>query len=935
MKETNNIAPVAEPTVIAEFPCSQTQLRCWILDQLRPGNPALNVAVRWEIRGAFRSSTLEAAFRTVIQRHEILRTRFVEVGGRPCQQVVDQVDFKMSVIDLRNVPAEQRDQRILSIGEETARAPFDLTIPYLFRVSLLMVENERGFLLITAHQSCFDGWSIRVLGREVGEIAAALDVGRQPSVPDLPLQYGDFSLWQQEYLNSYGFETEKSFWREQLTGAPYFEVVPDTPRGPVKTSRGNILSVNNTGDFSERIDAAARAHRVSLYSFGAAVVSALLHRYTGQNTVMFGSQVAGRDETDLENLIGVFINNVVLRFDMAGDISFAEHVRSASEKVTAALNHHRMPFNKLVELVNPVRDPSRNPLISVNFNLQKAFLEDQQYGGFELISAPSQSPGVIYDLSFIMVGRPSGWRMSIEYNADLFEKSTIESLLRLWQEAYEAALEHPSAPLSALVIPTREIKTQRVETGRATAIEQMLAAHPSVGSAVVLVEDDGKRVHAFVTPASTITEPLDRLPEHLMEYLGRQLSQTAMPGGISVFLNFPRDASGAVDRAALRIPAAPTALAKTVTGRVEPAGVPVALPTARADQTKTLAAIWAEVLGVPTIAPDDNFFALGGHSLLALRMLSGARSKLGAKADLELLFKQPTFAGFANALFGGAERSENALEPASPSPWSVSACGRTDAPYTLYTLNHPFLYYRLATDLGDAVSVYNANMFHADLTGHLASMSLEEIAGHAVDSMGADILKGPVGVMGLCVNGVLAVEIARQMRDRGADLRFTAVIDAWAPGYVRSQPRLRRLHWNSERRVKRICYFTRKLFSGRVSFIDYLREFNFTLALLKRLGLRAGTYSQEEAANADVTDLLVNAARRYRPPPTNEKSVLLFRSEATHRRARKLLFGWGGAIAGDSEVFDLEGWHEDSLNSNSIQALATIVINRFRSHGES
>lgn len=934
MKETSNTAPAAEATVIAEFSCSQTQLRCWILDQLKPGNPALNVAVRWEIRGTFRSSTLEAAFRTVIQRHEILRTRFVEVGGRPCQQVVDQVDFRMSVIDLRNVPVDQRDQRILSIGEETARAPFDLSSPYLFRVSLLMVENERGFLLITAHQSCFDGWSIRVLGREVGEIASALDAGRQPAVPELPLQYGDFSLWQQEYLGSYGFETEKSFWREQLTGAPYFEVVPDTPRGPVKTSRGNILSVNNTGDFSERIDAAARAHRVSLYSFGAAVVSALLQRYTGKNTVMFGSQVAGRDETDLENLIGVFINNVVLRFDMGSDITFAEHVRSAGATVTAALNHHRMPFNKLVELVNPVRDPSRNPLISVNFNLQKAFLEDHQYGGFELLSAPSQSPGVIYDLSFIMIGRPSGWRMSIEYNADLFEKATIESLLRLWQEAYEMALERPTALLSALAIPAREIKAQPLETGRATAIEQMLAAHPSVGSAAVLLDEDGKRAHAFVTPAPTTTEPLDSLPEYLMDYLGRQLSQSAMPGGISVLLNLPRDASGTVDRKALRIPVAPPVAAKPVVDRLETVNAPVPTP-AQPDQTKALAAIWADVLGVPTIAPDDNFFALGGHSLLALRMLSGARSKLGAKADLELLFKEPTFGGFANALFGGTEPRGTEQDGASASPWTVSACGKTEAPFTLYTLNHPFLYYRLATDLGDSVSVYNANMFHADLTGDLASMSLEEIAGHAVDSMGTDILKGPVGVMGLCVNGVLAVEIARQLRQRGADLRFTAVIDAWAPGYVRSQSRLRRLRWNAERRVKRIGYFTRKLFSGRLGFVDYLREFNFTLAFLQRLGVRAATYSREEAVNADVTDLLVNAARRYRPAAANEKSVLLFRSEATHRRARKLLFGWGGAIAADSEVFDLEGWHEDSLNSNSIQALATIVINRFRSHHES
>ncbi|APG94679.1 condensation domain-containing protein [Sinorhizobium americanum] len=924
MKETNQAAPTAAPTVVAEFPCSQTQLRCWILDQMKPGNPALNVAVRWEVRGAIRSSTIEAAFRTVIQRHEILRTRFVEVGGRPCQQVVDQVDFRMSVIDLRNVPADQREARILSIGEETARAPFDLSQPCLFRVSLLMVENDRAFLLITAHQSCFDGWSIRVLGREVGEISAAIDAGRTPALPELPLQYGDFSLWQSEYLKSYGFEAEKEFWRQRLEGAPYFEVVPDHPRGPVKTTRGSILSVAKPVEFSERIDAAARQHRVSLYSFGAAVVSALLHRYAVADKVLFGSQVAGRDDTDLENLIGVFINNIVLRFDFSGDMTFADHLRSASEIVTAALNNHRMPFNKLVEMVNPVRDPSRNPLISVNFNLQKAFLEDQRYGGLELISAPSQSPGVIYDLSFMMIGRPSGWRMSIEYNVDLFERRTIEGLLDLWQQVYEVALEHPSALLSSLTMPEREIFPQSKLLPLVAVAEQILSGHPSVAAAAVVPTDDGKGSYAFVTPAPSLIEPLDRLPETLMSYLRSQLATPAMPQGISVLLNLPRKADGTVDRDALTVPvkSAPTVQVAPAAGRI---GMPVG------ERTKALAAIWSDVLDVPEIGPGDNFFLLGGHSLLALRMLSAVRSKLGRKADLELLFKEPTFGGFAAAIFDGADDGDAATK--DDNPWTVTLCREGTGPCSLYTLNHPFLYYRLANELDGAVSVYNANMFSGDLDGRLASMSFEDIARRVVDRMDADIVKGPIAIMGLCVNGVLAMEVARQLRERGADLRFTAVIDAWAPGFVRSQPKLRRLRWNGERRLKRLSYFTRKLLVGRIRLVDYLREFNFGLGLMKRIGLQAGTYSDEEEINARVTDLLVDAARNYRPAQADGNPVLLFRSEANHPRARKLLFGWGEAVAPDTEVFDLEGWHEDSLNSNSIKALAAIATHRFGGRG--
>ncbi|WFU06426.1 condensation domain-containing protein (plasmid) [Rhizobium sp. CB3171] len=818
--ENSPVGQVADLEIIGEFPCTQTQLRCWILDQLLPGNPALNVAVRWEIRGAFKAATIEAAFRKVIQRHEILRTRFIEREGRPFQQAVDRIDFKMSVIDLRSMAADQRQTRILSIGEETAQAPFDLSKPGLFRVSLLMAENDRGVLLITAHQSCFDGWSIRVLGREVGEIAAAIDAGRQPVLPDLPLQYGDYALWQQEYLQSYGFETEKTFWREKLTGAPYFEVTPDHPRGRVKTNHGNILSVAQPLAFSERMDAAARAHRVSQYSYGAAIISAMLHRLTNAETVMFGSQVAGREHSDLEDLIGVFINNLVLRFDFSSDISFAQHIHSVSETVEGALNHQRMPFNKLVELINPVRDPSRNPLISVNFNLQKAFLEDHRYGGFELISSPSQSPGVIYDLSFIMIGRPTGWRMSIEYNADLFDARTIESLLQLWQKAYEVALDHPEAMLSSLTVPERQA-----------------------------------------------------------------------------------------------VAAAKDASATELSGSQASADTPVAKKMA------ALAALWQDILQVPQVRPKDDFFALGGHSLLALRLLSAVRDKFNVKPTLELLFKEPTLEGFAAAIFDTPKAEEPAAAIANP--WEMITCKRGTGPASVYTLNHPFLYYRLANELPDTVSVHNINMFNTDL-GNLAGMRLEDIARYAVDAMQIDVSAGPVGLAGLCVNGTLAMEVTRQLREKGADVSFTAIIDTWAPGYFRSLPKREQKRWNRERRVKRLVYFTKKVLSGRMPLIVFLKEFNFSLALLKMFGVKAGQYSPDEEANAAVTDLLVAAARSYKPVQSKDPSVILLRSQANHPRARKLLFGWGDAVAAETTVVDIKGWHEDS-----VAELASVISKKF------
>lgn len=832
--ETTTPSPAEAQTVVGEFPCSQTQIRCWILDQLKPGNPALNVAVRWEIRGAFRASTIDAAFRKIIERHEVLRTCFVERNGEPRQQVVDKVDFKMAVIDLRNIPPEQRQKRILEIGEETASEPFDLHRPCLFRVSLLMVANDSAYLLITAHQSCFDGYSIRVLGRELGEIAASLDAERLPVLPELPLQYGDFAMWQEEYLASYGFEAEKEFWLGRLKNAPYFEIAPDKTRGGVKSNRGNIKSVVKAGDFGDRMDAAARENKLSVFSYGAAVASAMLYGLSQNTPVLFGSQVAGRESSELENMIGVFINNVVMRFDLTPETLFSEHLHNAGGVVTDALNNQNMPFNKLVEALNPPRDPSRNPVISVNFNCQKAFLEDAQYGGFKLISAPSQSPGVIYDLSFMMVGRPSGWRLSIEYNADLFEVETIEQFLELWQSSYELALSRPDA-----------------------------------------------RIADFL---------------NLAENLGCSQARR--------FKSAPQvvDLSG---------------------GAALGADKPVTT-TSFEHRLQMLIAIWSDVLPNSGADAGTNFFQAGGHSLLALRMISKVRETFGVKPDLELLFRKPILKEFAEAIFDTAPIAPAVAATRVANPWELTAYKQGDGPLSIYTLNHPFLFFRLAEEISDDISVYNVNLFGAPKGSLSERLSLGDFASQAIETMNLTKDSGPVVIMGLCVNGVLAIEIGRQLKERGIDLRLTAAIDSWAPGYFRSLPKLQQLHWNTERRVKRIAYFTHRLLRGRIKPVDYLKAFNLSLSLMKLMGIEAGHLSKEEEANAAVTGMLVQATRSYKVKPINAP-VILFRSRANHQRANKLLFGWRNALPEGTEVYDIEGWHEDSLTQGGIAKLASLV----------
>jgi amino acid adenylation domain-containing protein len=438
-------APVPE-----QLPCSLGQRRFWILDQLNPGDPSLNVAVRWRLEGTVSGTQLEKAFQHIIERHAVLRTGIATIGGEPVQLVQPRVSFRIPVIDLSQLPPAEAEQEALRIARTEAKASFDLSVPPLIRVTLVRQRERVSFLLVTAHHTICDGWSIGLLTRELTELCAAEYAGRAPVLPELPVSYADYAAWQADWSQTTDLQDDIEFWVKRLRGAKQFEVYPDRPRPAVQGTHGEIESTLLDRNLTDRLHELARRQGCTLFMVSLAALLALLQRYTGAEDISVGTQVAGRDDTDLESIVGMFINTLVLRVDVAGDPDFPALCQRVKEVVTEAFEHQQVPLERLIEVLRPPRDPSRNPLFSVNFIFQRSFITNASGGSFDLIDMPSVSAGAMYDLNFFMVERPDGWRASCEFNTDLFERATITRLLGHFNNILQALVRDERRPISAL-----------------------------------------------------------------------------------------------------------------------------------------------------------------------------------------------------------------------------------------------------------------------------------------------------------------------------------------------------------------------------------------------------------------------------------------------------------------------------------------------------
>jgi amino acid adenylation domain-containing protein/non-ribosomal peptide synthase protein (TIGR01720 family) len=437
-----------------DLPLSFAQQRLWFLDQLEPGSPLYNIPAAVRLRGPLDAAALEQALAEVVRRHEVLRTAIITEGGRPRQMIATAATAALPLTDLSGLPETEREAAVARLAAADARAPFDLGAPPLLRARLLRLQADEHVVLFTMHHIVSDGWSMGVLVRELGGAYAAYAAGRSPELPPLPIQYADYAAWQRAWLQGEALERQLAFWRERLAGAPpLLELPTDRPRPGVQSYAGATRVFPIPPDLAGQARRCGRTHGATLFMTLLAAFQALLYRYTEQEDICVGTPVAGRTRPETEPLIGFFVNTLVVRADLSGDPSFAALLRQTRERALEAYAHQDVPFEMVVDALQPERSMSYTPLFQVLFALQSAPGRaggPAAPGGLEVSAVETHSGTAKFDLTVEILDGPNGLAASFEWSTALFDAATIERMAGQYIRLLAAAVTAPETPISRL-----------------------------------------------------------------------------------------------------------------------------------------------------------------------------------------------------------------------------------------------------------------------------------------------------------------------------------------------------------------------------------------------------------------------------------------------------------------------------------------------------
>jgi non-ribosomal peptide synthetase component F/thioesterase domain-containing protein len=415
---------------------------------MNPGNPTWNVPVRFRLQGTLDPALVERSFNEIVRRHETLRTVFTLVDGKPAQVIKPSLPIKVPVADLRHLPKAERDAEIDRLSFKEARWRFDLAVGPLFRVSLLRVEDNEYVLLVTPHHSVVDYWSIGLISNELGALYEAYSCGFEPALPTLPIQYGDYAIWQREQSEGAVVQGELGYWKKQLQDLPLLDYPTDRPRPTFPTYDATITSVLLPVQLTDAIREIANREGATFFSTMLAALAIVMYQYTGQIDFGVATQVAGRSNVELEPLIGLFINNVVLRIDLSGDPIFPQLLGRVQEVGLQSIANQNLRFEHLLKELRPNDYPSHHTLFRLNFICQRDPVKPLEFAGIKLTVIPSKSQGALYDLNVFLVLRNEGWRLACEYNTDLFEANSITRLLNNYRMMLENITQNPNRKVS-------------------------------------------------------------------------------------------------------------------------------------------------------------------------------------------------------------------------------------------------------------------------------------------------------------------------------------------------------------------------------------------------------------------------------------------------------------------------------------------------------
>ena len=452
-------------------PASWAQQRLWFIDQLENGSAAYNTGVAVRLRGALNPEAVRTALTTLIQRHEVLRTTFQAVGGDPVQRIAERGEFSLEIVDLRHCAPKDREAQVRLHKIEESRGKFDLSTGPLIRGRLLRLHDDEHILVVMMHHIISDAWSKGVLIAEFSKLYRSYSAGGDSSLDELPIQYADYAQWQREWLQGAELERQLSYWRERMAGAsPLLQLPTDRLRPAVQTYRGDSLSIVLDADLCARVRVLAQRHEVTLFMFLCGTWSVLLSRLSGQDDVVIGTPIANRHKPELEGLIGFFVNTLALRFGVRDDLTMTSLLAQIKEVTLGAYDHQDVPFERIVEELQPERSLSRHPLFQVMMTLQNATGRELSLPGLTVSLEEKLYESSKFDLLLSLQEQGQQIVGEIEYAVDLFDPDTVKR----WMDCFVVLLREMTGdserPISELSILSQEERRRVVASFNETTI---------------------------------------------------------------------------------------------------------------------------------------------------------------------------------------------------------------------------------------------------------------------------------------------------------------------------------------------------------------------------------------------------------------------------------------------------------------------------------
>jgi amino acid adenylation domain-containing protein len=479
--------PIRRVSRDGDLPLSFAQERLWFLDRLIVGNGGYHIPFALAAHGDLSLPGMAAALGALVARHEALRTTYGARGERPVQKIAPPGPHALPLVDLAGLPEALRRAEARRLADSEVVRPFDLERDSVLRASVHRLGPQEHVLLLVVHHIAADGWSLGLMLKEI----VAFYSGTSEELPALPVQYADFAVWQREWLQGEVLERQLAYWRERLAGAPVLDLPTDRPRPPEQSFRGATRTHAIDAETTRALEALARRQDATLFMLLLAAMQTLLGRYTGQDDVVVGSPIAGRNRAEIEPLIGFFVNTLVLRGDLAGDPGFGELVGRSRRAALEAYSHQDLPFERLVAELRPERQLSHNPLFQVLFAVQNAPLGEVGLPGLTFSPAPFDLPATRFDLEVFFTEVAGELAVQVTYGTDLFDPAMIARLEGHLDALLASVLEEPARRLSELPILALPERHQLLVGWNDTAAEL-----PGEGVAALFVERARRRPEA-------------------------------------------------------------------------------------------------------------------------------------------------------------------------------------------------------------------------------------------------------------------------------------------------------------------------------------------------------------------------------------------------------------------------------------------------------